>query len=139
MIDLLIAKRKEVGVPDKNNHIFASITSKLMKSIRGNDALRWAVLSCKLVQPETVTATNLRKHIATLSQLLDLSENDLDMLATFLGHNINIHREYYRLPDKTLQIARCSKVLMMMEDGPGKYYGKSLDEIQISPDGMYKI
>ena len=43
--------------------------------------------------------TQLQKQIAILSQMLNLKETD--MLAKFLGHDIHIHREYYRLPEQT--------------------------------------
>ena len=70
--------------------------------------------------------------MATLSQLLDLSANDLEMLARFMGHDIAIHKEYYRLPENTLQLAKCSKIMLLMESGQlGEHAGKSLDEIDL--------
>ena len=38
----------------------------------------------------------------TVLQILSLKDNAMDALANFLGHNIWVHREYYRLPDSTL-------------------------------------
>lgn len=38
----------------------------------------------------------------TVLQILSLKINEMDALANFLGHNIRVHREYYRLPDSTL-------------------------------------
>ncbi|XP_026120818.1 uncharacterized protein LOC113100254 [Carassius auratus] len=56
-------------------------------------------------------------------------------LANFLGHDIRIHREFYRLPEKTLQLAKISKVLMALEQGRlAEFHGKNLDEIGIDPD-----
>ena len=46
----------------------------------------------------------------------------MDQLANFLGHDIRIHREFYRLPEKTLQLAKVSKVLMA-------YGGISIEEV----------
>ena len=34
-----------------------------------------------------------------MSQILNLNENELDVLARFMGHDIKVHRKYYRLPD----------------------------------------
>ena len=74
----------------------------------------------------------MRKHIATLSQILNLKDNEMDMLATFLGHDIRIHREYYRLPEETLQVAKVAKLLMALEQGTmGSVAGKTLDDIDI--------
>ena len=47
-----------------------------------------------------------------------------------LGHDIQILRQQYRLPQGTLQLAKMSKVLTAMEKGTlSQYKGKSLDEI----------
>ena len=54
------------------------------------------------------------------------------MLAGFLGHDIKVHREYYRLPEYTIQIAKCGKLLMLMDRGNiNDFAGKTLDEIEI--------
>lgn len=52
-------------------------------------------------------------------------------LADFLGHNINVHREYYRLPEATIQVTKISKLLLALEKGKlTELKGKSIDEIQ---------
>ena len=49
-----------------------------------------------------------------------------------MGHDIRVHREFYRLPQSTMQLAKVSKVLLTMEQGSaGQFKGKSLDEIDI--------
>ncbi|KAL0155304.1 hypothetical protein M9458_049567, partial [Cirrhinus mrigala] len=67
-----------------------------------------------------------------MSQILNLKDNELDQLASFLGHDIRVHRDYYRLPDATIEIAKISKLLLAMEKGNlARFQGKSLDEIEI--------
>lgn len=67
-----------------------------------------------------------------------MTDTEMDQLANFLGHDIRIHHEIYRLPDKTLQFAKISKVLMALEQGRlVDFHGKSLDEIKIDPNGMF--
>lgn len=67
-----------------------------------------------------------------MSQILKLKDNELDQLANFLGHDIRVHRDYYRLPDATIEIAEISKLLLAMEKGTFvNFQGKSLDEIEI--------
>ena len=56
----------------------------------------------------------------------------MDILAGFLGHNIRIHRNFYRLPRETLQLANVSKILLAYDRGQiASYKGKNLDEIQL--------
>ena len=57
------------------------------------------------------------------------------MLAGFLGHNIDVHREFYRLPEDTLQLAKCGKMLLLMDQGRlNESAGKSLTEIKDNLD-----
>lgn len=73
---------------------------------------------------------------ATLSQVLNLTNTELHQLADFLGHDIRVHRQFYRLPEGTLQLAKISKVLMALEQGClAEFKGKSLDDISIDPEG----
>lgn len=66
--------------------------------------------------------------MATISKILNLKDNEMDNLADFLGHDIRVHRKYYRLPEGTLQLAKISKVLMAMERGQlSDFKGRNLD------------
>ncbi|XP_064647457.1 uncharacterized protein LOC135500139 [Lineus longissimus] len=59
----------------------------------------------------------------------------MDIVAKFLGHDIRIHREFYRLPDETLQVAKVSKLLLAMENGTFlKCKGKNLEDIDVNLD-----
>lgn len=72
----------------------------------------------------------MRKHVATISQILNLKDNELDQLADFLGHDIRVHRDFYRLPEATTQVAKISKILLAMEKGRlPDLHGRSLDDI----------
>ena len=56
----------------------------------------------------------------------------MDMMVNFLGHDIRIHTEFYRMPLDILQIARVSKVSLAAERGHiSRYAGKGLSEINI--------
>ena len=46
-----------------------------------------------LEKPEAVTTTKLQKYIATVSQILDLQENEIDWLACHLSHDIGVHTD----------------------------------------------
>ncbi|OWR44608.1 putative alternative oxidase [Danaus plexippus plexippus] len=82
--------------------------------------------------PKSISSTRLRKHLATLSQIFSMSENDMEQLATFMGHTSDVHKKSYRLPDDIYQTAKISKLLILMEDGKADAFrGKSLDEIEL--------
>ena len=72
-----------------------------------------------LKQPENMTSTSFRNHVATMTQLVNLKDNELDIVAQFLGHDVRTHREYYRLPTSTVQVAKVTKLLLEMEKGTG--------------------
>ncbi|XP_048032130.1 uncharacterized protein LOC125267237 isoform X1 [Megalobrama amblycephala] len=130
-LDALTEKREECGVLKENGFLFALPHS--VHYLRGSDCIRQFVNECDDIKhPEALTSTKLRKHIATLSTVLNLKTTELDQLADFLGHNIAVHRKHYRLPEGTLQLAKISKVLLALEKGRlGEYKGKNLDEIQL--------
>lgn len=133
-LDMLVSKRQECGVPTENVHLFARPCA--MSCYRGSDCLRHFAIICGAKRPDTLTSTKLRKQTATLSQILNLSNTELDQLANFLGHDIRVHRQFYRLPEGTLQLAKISKVLMALEQGRlAEFKGKSLDDIAIDPEG----
>ena len=97
---------------------------------RGSDCLRKFAKEAKVQNPHALTSTKLKKQLATLAQILNFSETSQDVLATFQGHDIRVHREFYRLPEDTLQLAKVSKILHSINNGTiGKYKGNDFDEI----------
>lgn len=136
-IDLLIKRRNEAGIPAENPYLFARPGA--MTNIRGCDCLRKYAEESKAENPELLRSTKLRKQVATLCQLLDLSEQELEQVARFMGHDIRVHRDFYRQTDKTFQIAKISKLLFAMEQGTGTLTGKNLNTIDLSVSGMYAL
>nr|XP_057946184.1 uncharacterized protein LOC131140091 isoform X1 [Doryrhamphus excisus] len=129
-LTLLLKKRKECGVPEENIFLFGR--PHCLTSYRGQDCLRTYANECGAQNPELLRSTQLRKHVATLSQVLNLKNHELDQVADFLGHDIRVHREYYRLPEATTQLAKISKLLLAMEKGSiTNLQGKTLEEIEI--------
>ncbi|XP_034038242.1 uncharacterized protein LOC117521022 isoform X2 [Thalassophryne amazonica] len=106
-----------------------------MSHLRGSDCIRCFAKACGAKCLKALSSTKLRKHAATLSTVLNMSDTGMDQLANFLGHDIRIHHEFYRLPDKTLQLAKISKVLLALESGRlAEFHGKNLDQITIDPN-----
>ncbi|XP_071481445.1 uncharacterized protein [Diadema antillarum] len=123
--------RQDAGVLESNMYLFAR--PGCTTPYRGCDAVRKCAQSSGAEHPENITSTQLRKHVATMSQILCLKDNELDVLATFMGHNIQVHREFYRLPENTLQVAKIAKILLLMEKGQmSECSGMSLDSINVN-------
>lgn len=133
-MEALVEHRRACGVPDENPFFFSRPEAET--HLRGSDAIRQVARECGAKHPETLSSTKLRKHVSTLSTVLNLRDNEMDILANFLGHDIRVHRQYYRLPEGTLQLAKVSKVLIALEQGRlSEFQGMSLDQIQIDPEG----
>lgn len=132
-MELLVETRESCGVPKENIYMFARPGA--LSAYRGRDCIQMFAKESGAKHPEILTSTRLRKHIATMSQVLNLQENEADQLADFLGHDIRVHRQYYRLPQGTLQLAKMSKLLLALENGTVSHYkGQTLDDIEIYPE-----
>lgn len=135
-LEALCSRRSECGIHDENQFVFAR-DGHSQTPIRSSDVLKKFASDCGAKNPELITSTSLRKHVATISQILSLKDNELDSLANFLGHDINIHRQYYRLPEDTIQLAKLSKLLLEIENGNiSNHKGKTLDEILLDSEGQ---
>lgn len=131
-VELLNMTREVAGVNPDNPYIFACPSGQSLQPLRGYNCLRKYAQQCGAQNPERLTATNMRKHLATLSQIMNLSGSELEQLANHLGHDISVHQEYYRLPQDVLFLAKVSKLLLLAEKGKiHAYKGKSLADFEI--------
>ena len=130
-VTLLMEAREAAGA-NASPYLFANTMSADLRPLRGCDCLRKFARQSGVANPTALTSTKLRKHIATMSQLLNLKDNELDLLASFLGHDIRVHRETYRMPEATTQLAMVSKLLMASEKGLAGWRGQSLADIEVS-------
>ncbi|KAG7465900.1 hypothetical protein MATL_G00159130 [Megalops atlanticus] len=137
-MELLKQKREACEVPPENIYMFARPNA--LSHYRGSDCLRVFAKECGAKNPKALSSTKLHKHVAMLSKVLNLNDTKLDELADFLGHDIRVHREYYRLPEGTLQLAKISKILMALETGGlGEFKGKKLEDIDIDPNEKLQV
>ena len=131
-MDFLLAHRPH----SQSQYVFVRNESA-RHQYRGCNSLRKHAQQSGAKRPELLTSTRLRKQLGTLAQLLNLGENGQDILAGFMGHDIRIHREFYRLPVHLIQIAKMAKVLHLMNEGQiAKFQGKDFDEITFDENGM---
>lgn len=71
---------------------------------------------------------------------LQLPNSELDWLATHLGHDISVHRNFYRLQESTLELAKVSKLLVAVDEGnASQMAGKKLDEIGLNGNNWYTL
>lgn len=112
-LNTIIQYRAEARVHTRNNYLFG---------LPGNDKEieRWAS-ACKLMEkysdlcgakvPKTLRGTLLRKHVATVCMALNLSNNEVEDLANFMGHAKEIHLRHYRQPVAHRDILQVSCLL----------------------------
>ena len=114
-IDVLIAARADVGVSG-SSALFA-------RAPKGNALDSWYALkkACRDagVDTENITSTSLRKYLATVVQIMNLKENEMDQIASHLGHDITVHRKYYRLQNSTVELCKIARLLMRTEETLG--------------------
>ena len=76
--------------------------------------------------------------MVTLTQISDLNANEIEWLANHLGHNVDIHQEYYRLHDNAIELAKVSRLLLAVDSGKCEVFkSKQLNEIQV--DGRFDL
>ena len=87
-----------------------------------------------------LTATHVRKHLATVSQILNLKESELEVLAKFMGHHLRIHRECYCLPSDYMQVAKVLRIILAMEKGVlHSFSGMILGELDQKSLKLFKL
>jgi len=132
-IAMMISIRKTVC--NKNNEYIFAIPNTENSCLRASEIVRKLALASGAKNPSAITSTKLRKQVATVAQLLNFAEGDVEQLANFMGHFKDVHKTFYRLPENVFQVAKVSKFLLMMEKGDAEIYrGKNLDDINV--DGL---
>ena len=92
-MDLFVEKREVVNINPANPYLFERASATSVNQLGSWDVYRsWPTqraLTCKVHKPSQAPV----KYIATVSQVLDLEDKELDWLAGHLGHDLLIHRE----------------------------------------------
>ena len=54
------------------------------------------------------------------------ADRGLSWLDDHLGHDITIHKEYYRMKESTVELAKVSRILLAIDEGKAdKFSGKN--------------
>ncbi|KAF5304401.1 hypothetical protein FQR65_LT18870 [Abscondita terminalis] len=131
-IDLIISKRVQYDILSENPYVFA-IANTPSSHIRGHDCLKKWCNEAELNSPDLITSTELRKYVATVCQIFNLNDNEYDWLARHLGHDIRVHRQFYRLQENAVELTKVSRLLMAVDQGEAhKFAGKELKDIHLT-------
>jgi hypothetical protein len=126
-------KREEGGVKKSNEYVFAVNDGRSENPLRGHDVLSKSCNNVQLQKPELVKTTNMRKYVATVSQLVDMNESEMGWLANHMGHDIHVHKEFYRLPQTTIEMAIVGNLLMAVDEGRAHLFkGKNPRQLQLA-------
>lgn len=136
-VNLLIQTRPLLKISDTNKHVFCSVSERRTDYIRGSDVIQDFCNRSSAKRPEALRSTKLRQQVATMTHILNLKDNELGILANFMGHDVKVHPEYYRFRDQIVQVAKVSKFVHAVERGePGNYEGQSLQDIPVPNDEL---
>ncbi|XP_019740045.1 uncharacterized protein LOC109524538 [Hippocampus comes] len=131
-LQLLVWLREQCGVLKDNQYLFAR--PGVLTHVQGSNCLRGHVKLCGAKFPTSLTSARMRQHAATLSTVLNLTNNEMLQLPNVLGHDITVPPEFSRVPETTMQLAKISKVLMALEQGRlAEFQGQNLGQIGIYP------
>lgn len=92
-INTLLQNRMKY-IESQNEYVFAIPQSRI-KWGQGDVAIRNLAKKMELKHPEAISSNKLRKHIATVAQILNLSKEDLKQFSKFMGHTEKTHAEFY--------------------------------------------
>lgn len=123
---------RDTYIPVSNKFLLARPTSASNTSghYQGGQVLKDVSAPMNLDRPDLFTATRLRKYCGTTSQMLALSDADFEVLTKHMGHDKNVHRAYYRLPDTTLELTKAAVLMTCLDSGNvSAYAGKDLGTI----------
>ncbi|XP_038047921.1 uncharacterized protein LOC119722018 [Patiria miniata] len=125
-----ISKLRHLFIPPSNQYMFARNTPST--HMQAGHVLKEIISEVSLDSPQDIRTTKMQKYTATVAQILSLQPHQLEWVASHLGHSVNIHKDFYRVQDSTIELCKVSKLLMAIDAGDvGQWAGKSLDDIQV--------
>lgn len=137
-IEILLKYRKEASISSRNEYVFAVPNTNSLKKhyIRACPLMRRFANDCGALIPSSLRGTDLRKHIATYTAMLDIEDNQVDRLANFMGHHKDIHKSIYRIPVPIAEMTDVSRLLVaaMGNDEEERNDDQSEDENSASSD-----
>ena len=121
----LVQMRMYVGVPPSNPYLFVKPSGSVLD---GCQAMRDVTQRCPgLERPELIRTRLLRKYLATTIQIMDMTGDELKMVADHMGHSVAVHTDVYRMQSSLLERTKVARALVALENGKlGKFAGRNL-------------
>lgn len=87
-----------------------------------------------LIDPKSITSTNLRHQFTTQMQLVESTASEKVWVADHLGHSLGINDMVYRDLDDMVELTKMSAALEVAERGELKQFkGKNFSDIKLDP------
>lgn len=126
-IKIIVNNRQKKGALVDSDYLFTYGTNNVL---RGWDTLQQIVKNIDMEKPKLVTPTRTRKHVACMMQLLDMTEGELTWLTSHMGHTNNIHKNWYRKEDSTIELTKVARTLMSVDSHNREHLqNKKIDEL----------
>ncbi|KAJ3660051.1 hypothetical protein Zmor_011706 [Zophobas morio] len=128
-MDMFIEMRTLAGVDSSNKYLFGypNADGHLDASV----VLREYSRQCNADFPGSLRSTKLRQQVATMTQLLNLNQNELHQLSDFMGHDFSVHLKHYRMNEINSQITPWSRFFSAVgRTDVYRHRNKSLDQLE---------
>ena len=116
-ISRMVEYRETVGVTVENQYLFPRYSRGSLAALRGWDVLHAVTKKASLQKPELITSTKMRKHMATVLQLMVLDKAELTWLTDHLGHSEEVHKQWYRQEPSTVELTKVARILIAKDKG----------------------
>ena len=127
-IRILIQHREYLGIHKGNNYIFASGELYL----KGWDTLQGITKQiANLEKPHLITPTRTRTFLATVLQLLDMTDAELTWITNHFGHSKDVHFSWYTKEESTVELTKMAKLLVTVDKGK-KVKNQKIDVLNTS-------
>ena len=104
-IDYLVRPCEQIVIPN-NTFLFPCTTKKSLNHVRGWEVVHEIAGKAQLRKPELITSTKIRKHMATILQLLDMNNAELQWVTEHLRHTGDVHKTWYRQEASTIELTK---------------------------------
>ena len=111
-IDVLVAHRAEMG-NQESSYLFPSKNSPV-KFMDPWAPFRELSKQYGLKNPGVMRGTNLRKAFATSLHCFNMTPSEMKKAASFMGHSLDVHDNYYKLPDNTYDATKIGNILQFI-------------------------
>ncbi|XP_057297398.1 calponin homology domain-containing protein DDB_G0272472-like [Hydractinia symbiolongicarpus] len=116
-INVLVMARSQVGIGDTNQYLFPWVFKKSENHVRGWDVVNSIAAKAHLKNPKLITSTKIRKQMATVLQLLDMTPDELECVTEHLGHTADVQKTWYRQKVSTIELTKVVTLLMAKDKG----------------------